>query len=139
MENEYPQSMSATMIAPCGMNCAICSGHLRARKPCPGCYGNDIYKPKHCVVCKIKNCEHLGASGSAYCFECEKFPCTRLKQLDKRYRTNYSMSMLENLGNIKVSGIENFVEQEKQRWACPNCSKIICVHRDTCLFCGQTR
>ena len=30
----------------------------------------------------------------------EGFPCWRLKQLDRRYRTKYHMSMLENLAAI---------------------------------------
>jgi hypothetical protein len=29
------------MIAPCGMNCGLCIGHLREKKPCGGCFRKD--------------------------------------------------------------------------------------------------
>jgi hypothetical protein len=41
-----------------------------------------------------------------FCFKCEKYPCDKLKHLDKRYRTKYVMSMIENLENIKKNGIK---------------------------------
>jgi hypothetical protein len=139
MEVIYPRSMTVAMIAPCGMNCALCLAHLREKKPCPGCHGSDINKPNHCVVCKIKNCEHLGASKPAYCFECGQGSCRRLKQLDKRYRTKYGISMLENLEKIGKLGLQRFIEGEKQRWRCQNCGGTICVHKENCLFCGHLR
>lgn len=43
------------MIAPCGMNC-------RDKNKRSGCGGSDDMKPKHCVVCGIKNCEALRAN-----------------------------------------------------------------------------
>jgi hypothetical protein len=87
------------LIAPCGMNCGTCIAYLRDKKPCPGCWGTDG-KPKHCTTCIIKNCEYLASTDSRFCFECEKYPCTRLKSLDKRYRTNYQVSLIENLNRI---------------------------------------
>jgi len=26
------------IIAPCGMNCGLCTGHLREKRPCGGCF-----------------------------------------------------------------------------------------------------
>lgn len=40
-----------------------------------------------------------------YCFGCDSFLCDRLKNLDKRYRANYGMSMIENLENIRKLGV----------------------------------
>lgn len=125
------------MIAPCGMICAICVAHLREKKQCLGCLGPDDHKSNHCVVCRIKNCEELKVEKNHYCFSCEKYPCTRLKQLDKRYRTKYGMSMLENLKNIKETGIDSFIETQNQKWTCGQCGETICVHRDSCLKCGE--
>lgn len=139
IEVKKTKLIKATLIAPCGMNCSLCIGYLREKKPCSGCNGNDDLKPKHCVVCKIKNCELLKTTKPKYCFKCEKFPCTRLKQLDKRYKTKYSMSMIKNLENIREFGIRNFVKQEQTKWTCLKCGGIICVHREDCIFCGQKR
>jgi hypothetical protein len=127
--------MDKKLIAPCGMNCGICLGFLRDKNKCSGCWGNNEHKPKHRTKCVIKNCELLAKTDSKFCYDCEKYPCTRLKQLDKRYRTNYNMSMIENLEYIREYGLEKFVCKEKKRWACNNCGGTICVHRGFCLYC----
>lgn len=132
-------SFPVDMIAPCGMNCGICIGHLRESKQCPGCHGDDENKPKHCVNCRIVNCEKIGNSASGFCYECDEYPCKRLKALDKRYRMKYSMSMIENLDRISEVGIDQFIEDERIRWTCGGCGKILCVHRDRCIYCGLSR
>ena len=88
-----------------------------------------------CLRCIIKNCPVIKTNESGFCYECEKFPCLRLKQLDKRYKTKYRMSMLENLSLIKENGIEYFLQREEKRWTCPICGEIVCVHRNICPNC----
>lgn len=125
------------MIAPCGMNCALCLGHQRDKKQCPGCRGEDTLKSKSRINCIIINCEKRKGKKADYCYVCDTFPCARLKALDKRYRTNYNMSMLENLENIKNHGVDMFVESEMIRWKCDKCGGLLCVHRDECRMCGK--
>ena len=138
-ETKDPESINFTMIAPCGMNCGLCIGRLRERNRCPGCNGNDTNKPKHCVVCRIKHCSETDARAQKFCFQCAKFPCARLRQLDKRYRTKYGMSMIENLKSIQELGLKGFVTREKDRWKCPECGGVLCVHRKDCIYCGHIR
>jgi len=57
--------------------------------------------------------------------------------LDKRYRTKYGMSMIDNLRRIQTDGIRSFVGSEKSKWACPGCGETICVHKASCLVCGH--
>ncbi len=130
--------MDATdnLIAPCGINCAICLAFIREKNHCPGCREEDENKSKSCLSCIIINCETIKNNSSKFCYECEKYPCKRLKQLDKRYRTRYAMSMLENLEYIKTSGLPAFVERENERWRCRKCGGLMCVHRGYCLTCG---
>jgi Protein of unknown function (DUF3795) len=128
------ESIPVALIAPCGMNCRLCRAYIRDKKACPGCRGDNSRKSKSCVLCRIKNCEKMNA-GSRYCFACESFPCARLKQLDKRYRTKYGMSMIDNLENISDFGIRNFIRKEREKWTCPECGRIICVHSPECVFC----
>ena len=123
------------LIAPCGMNCGICIGHLRNKNKCDGCNFEGGNKPHYCRKCVIKNCEYLTGSSSGFCYDCSKYPCKRLKQLDKRYRTKYAMSMIENLNFIKTSGINAFLANESVRWKCHTCDGYICVHRGFCLKC----
>lgn len=123
------------LIAPCGMNCGICLAYLRKTNKCPGCRIELTVKPKTRTHCKIKNCWFFKDSNSKFCYECIEYPCKRLKQLDKRYRTKYRMSMIENLGNIKNIGLDNFVKREKIRWRCSECGGVLCVHKGFCLIC----
>ena len=128
-------AITSKLIAPCGMNCGVCMAYLREKNHCPGCNYPDDNKAVSCVRCIIKNCETI--KKVKFCFKCEKYPCTRLKNLDKRYRTKYHMSMIENLENIKKLGIRQFVKNERVRWQCPKCDGNICVHRGYCFDCGE--
>lgn len=131
--------MQSTLIAPCGMNCGICLAYLRTKNHCPGCRINDPSKSESCKSCIIINCGELKKQSSGFCYECIQFPCKRLKNLDKRYRTRYKMSMLENLMNIKENGIPHFIRNEQNRWKCPVCGQTICVHRFKCYTCGNEK
>lgn len=128
--------MKATMIAPCGMNCALCYAYLREKNKCDGCRGRDETKMPSCQRCIISHCDARAEGESDFCYVCDKYPCARLKALDKRYRTKYAMSMLENLSAIKTQGMDTFLQQQSERWTCLDCGGVICVHRGYCETCG---
>ena len=132
-------NITSSLIAPCGMNCGLCIGYHRVKNKCAGCQSTSLNKPKHCINCSIKNCELLSIGKSRYCFSCQKYPCPRIKNLDKRYRAKYGMSMIENLNSIKEIGIRKFTINEKQKWTCSKCRNIISVHRELCMICGNKR
>jgi hypothetical protein len=126
-----------SLIAPCGMNCGICMAYLREKDKCPGCRAIDTNKAISVIRCKIKNCEVIQKEKAKFCFECDSFPCKSVKHMDKRYQSKYNMSVIENLENIQRFGIRKFVENEKIRWACPECGGTICVHKRNCYSCGK--
>ena len=125
------------LIAPCGIYCGVCMVYLRTKKPCMGCNSNNENKPKHCNTCRISNCEYLAGTETRLCYNCEKFPCRRLKQLDARYRKNYQTSLIKNLRDIQVMGIDAFLKTELERWTCPHCNKIRSMHKETCTECNK--
>lgn len=130
--------ITSFLIAPCGMNCGVCMAYLREKKHCPGCNGDDSQKSSsHCVTCLIRNCQNLKDTKSGLCVDCAKFPCARIKHIDKRYRTKYGMSMIENLETIQSLGMNAFVKKERVRWTCSKCGGILCVHRGACIHCGK--
>jgi hypothetical protein len=128
-----PVKFDSSVIATCGMNCGNCLAYLRVKNHCPGCRVSSIDNQVSCQNCIISNCIHLEKTNSKFCYECVKFPCTRMKQLDKRYRTRYNTSFIENLLMIKDNGIEEFLEFESARRTCPECGSVLCVHRQNCL------
>jgi hypothetical protein len=135
-----PNSIKSNMIAPCGMNCALCSAFHREKNHCPGCLLEDVTKSKYCIECIIKNCDQLDLAGrKKYCYTCKEFPCKRIKQMDKRYSTKYGMSVIENLEYIKEKGIRKFVQNERHRWTCQHCGGLIVVHKENCLYCNQPK
>lgn len=126
--------MDATHIAPCGMNCRLCYGYIRPKNPCPGCRGPQQGKPKACTSCKIVQCAKRIENGWPTCAPCNT-PCRRLKDLDKRYREKYHMSMVENLAHIRQKGMASFLQWQQRRFSCPVCGKELCVHRENCPHC----
>jgi len=133
--------MEEELIAPCGMNCALCASYLAMKNDlktkgfgkqyCAGCRP----RGKNCAFMK-KQCELLRKGLVRFCYECGDFPCPRLKTLDKRYRTFYHMSMIENLEYIKSYGIGKFLEKEAAQWRCPECGGTICCHNGLCFSCS---
>ena len=133
--------MVEELIAPCGMNCGVCSGYLALKNDirskgvgmpyCAGCRPRD----KQCAFLK-KRCSRLMSGRVQYCYECDEFPCRNLQHIDKRYRTLYRMSMIENLECIRENGIEAFLEKEEKKWRCPECGAVICCHNGICFSCG---
>ena len=132
--------MKENLIAPCGMNCSLCSAYQFREKDinkngfhksyCPGC----IPRGKNCMHMGDR-CHLLGQGKVRYCFQCEEYPCKRLKSLDLRYRKKYHMSMIENLNRIRDYGEEAFLMEEEKRWTCPQCGRVICCHNGLCLNC----
>jgi hypothetical protein len=119
------------------MNCGICvawfgytmSGRRR-KHPCSGCRS----RKTHCAFLK-QHCDALATQRVHYCFECTEFPCERLTTLDRRYRDKYGMSVIENLRHIQRNGIAQFLTDEQDKWECPTCGGMKCVHTNRCYTC----
>jgi len=118
-----PTKIAKRLIAPCGMNCAICKAYLRKRNPCHGCRDAEQNKPPTRFHCSLRICEKRTG---AFCYDCEDFPCKKLQHLDLRYRTRYGMSEIENLIFIRDRGIRKFLAYENERWVSED--GICCVH-----------
>lgn len=133
--------MKTELIAPCGMNCSLCIAYQFKEKDlnkqgfhksyCPGC----IPRGKNCTHMGDR-CEMLGEGRVRFCFECKEYPCKRLKALDKRYQTQYHMSMIENLDQIRDQGVDHFLQKQTEAWRCTKCGGMICCHNGLCLNCN---
>ena len=136
MPRTDPAILKPDLIAPCGMNCALCLAFQRSKNTCCGCREDNPDKVKTRELCTIRNCETIRNNTSHFCYECTIMPCKRLKQLDTRYRNKYGMSMIDNLSEIKEDGIVSFIDHQKTKYTCNTCKGLICVHRSRCLNCN---
>ena len=136
--------MKEELVAPCGMNCNVCAAYLGAKhdarslgvrmRYCEGCRT----RKTPCAFLK-KKCDLLLKNEVEYCHECRDFPCDPLSAIDKRYKTNFRMSEIENLQRIRDEGIEVFLKSERAKWKCPECGGLICCHNGICFDCGLDR
>ena len=124
------------LIAGCGINCGACYAHLRPKNKCPGCNAPGSDKMPHCDHCKIKNCDFLKGNPGSFCSGCPKFPCQRLKQINKRYSARYHEELILNLRKIQTEGIDHFFEEDIQKRTCSQCGHVINLHTRVCSGCG---
>ena len=128
------------LIAPCGMNCAICSKYLA--------YVNNLNKSQ-CSGCRPSNkkCTYLfekctginhsleGNAEAQFCFECNQYPCKEINRMDRRYRDNYGMGVKDNLKHIKENGVVEFAEAQYKNYQCTKCGGLISIHNKKCFKC----
>jgi len=138
VETQTSKNFDAKLVACCGNNCGICVAFFgyamdgkKRKHACYGCWSRDGL----CAFIK-KKCSKLANNQIQYCFECSDFPCDALKTLDKRYREKYGLGVVENLKYIQRNGMDEFLKSEQQKWTCPTCGGVICVHTKRCYTCN---
>lgn len=128
------------LIAPCGMNCAVCSRYLSylnnlKRSQCSGCRPGN----KKCSYlferCSGINSDLKSNAGAQFCTECKLYPCSQINRMDKRYKNSYGMSVKENLERIREIGLELFTEEQDEKYRCLRCDGLISVHNRKCFKC----
>ncbi len=140
MKNSFP--IREELIAPCGMNCAICSKYLAYvnnlnKSQCSGCRPGD----KRCTYlfekCSGINSSLKGNANAEFCFECDLYACKEINRMDKRYGISYKMSVKENLEAIRNNGITDFVKDQYKEYHCPKCNGLISIHNKKCFKCHK--
>jgi hypothetical protein len=126
------------LIAPCGMNCAICSRYLSyvnhlKRSQCIGCRPS-----KRRCTCLFEKCTGINNTSRgnwSFCIECNQYPCKQLKRMDNRYRNNYLYSVKDNLEYIKNAGVGEFIKEQYWKYSCSRCGELISIHNRKCFKC----
>jgi hypothetical protein len=139
-----PDPSLEELIAPCGLNCAMCSRFLSyvnnlERSQCPGCRQEN----KKCLYlfakCSGINSSLKGNSTAKFCFECDLYPCKQINRLDDRYRKNFEMSVKDNLARINKIGVKQFTKEQCGRYRCSKCGSLVSVHNRKCFKCDTVR
>ena len=130
------------LAAPCGIYCGACRQYLLWKKDLleergykMGCKGCRI-RNKNCAFIR-RDCPALKKKELDYCYECEQFPCQKLQKIDSLYQERYSVNMVENLKRIEEIGVEQWLQEQKELYTCPECGGEICIHDAECYDCGN--
>ena len=135
-----PYSHQAELIAPCGMNCAVCSRYLshvnrKKQSQCSGCRPGNNKCLYLFAKCSGINSTLNGNAAARFCFECDQYPCKQINRMDARYKNNYEMSVKDNLANIGKIGVEQFAKEQHEKYQCSKCGGLISVHNKKCFTC----
>lgn len=130
------------LLAPCGMNCAICSRYLAyinnlKRSQCGGCRPENKKCSYLFAKCSGLNSSLKGTASAKFCFECEQYPCPQINRMDDRYRRHYQMSVKDNLESIKKRGKDKFVKQQREKYRCSRCGDLLSIHNGKCFKCEK--
>jgi hypothetical protein len=126
------------LIAPCGMNCALCSRYLAGinKLKCSSCTGCRS-RGRECTYLfkKCTGINHGKTYDFTFCYECDQYPCKETKRMDKRYRKFYNMSVMDNLEYIRQAGINEFIHDQLKKHTCPRCGGMISINNRKCFKC----
>lgn len=133
-----PNKFTPELIAPCGMNCALCKAYIAYSHGIPRQRG----KVTHCAGClsRAKNCfikrgcTKLSQHQTQSCHQCDVMPCKNLDRLDKRYRERYGMSMVENLKMLKAKGMASLWKTKLRSTDAPTAeTRFVCMMENATL------
>lgn len=108
--------MENNSLAPYGVICDPCLGFQRTKTKCVGCQAD--------------------GNPAAACSDCPEYPCRRIKDLNKRHIAKYGENLRQNLESASTSVLTAFMAASRQKWSCPACGQLLCVHTGNCLHCG---
>jgi hypothetical protein len=130
---------SAELLAPCGMNCAVCKAYLAYRcgvprkrgsvTHCSGC----IPRGKNCFIKRA--CKKLSKGEVRFCYECSDLPCENVDRVARRYLARYGFDFVGNLREVEQLGVEAFLRGQAERFRCPVCGDVVSVHDGKCYAC----
>ena len=132
---------TSELVAPCGMNCAVCRAYLAYSRGVPKKRG-DVTHCSGCIPrgknCFIKRgCPKLSRKEVRFCYECKDLPCEGVNRVDKRYKARYGVSIVGNLREIEENGVEAFLKKQEAKFKCPACGDVVSIHDGKCYACAR--
>ena len=148
------------LAAVCGLYCGACSLY-RARhdnnqerleeilknmserwkvKPeeinCDGCLSGGQLMP-YCRDCKIRLCA-AEKSGVTHCADCPDFPCSLITNFNNDGVRHHG-EVFRNIRRQQKVGVDEWLQEEYERWRCQFCGVSLDWYARTCHRCGTTQ
>lgn len=141
------------LVAVCGLYCGACRLYRAwhddrketleeirsARKlslealHCDGCLSQGNLGP-HCPECEIRFCAEE-KPGVTRCSDCPDFPCNIITAFNND-GVRHHAEALENVRRQREVGIEEWLEEQYERWRCMFCGVSLDWYDRTCYRCG---
>ncbi len=98
------------------------------------CYGcRSAKRGPYCEKCKMSSC--AAERGIDFCFDCEDYPCTDLKQFQAE--RPHRIELWEDLQQIKAKGYASGLKGVSLNYTCPQCQAINSAYDLKCRKCGH--
>ncbi|TXT58962.1 MAG: hypothetical protein BAJALOKI1v1_1510007 [Promethearchaeota archaeon] len=145
-------NINRDLMAPCGLYCGVCSIYIAHRDDnekfkrvllpvykafvkstddiaCTGCLSEGVVFPV-CQKCAIKSC--VREKGIDGCHQCVEWPC--------KFVENFPLAVGKKVIKRAIPtwrelGDEKFVEEEEQRYHCPECGNQLFRGAKKCNKC----
>jgi hypothetical protein len=72
----------------------------------------------------------------ASCKDCRRFPCESLIAFSEDSSPHHHTA-IDNILRMKELGVEKWIEEQEQRWACKNCGHSFRWYSELCAYCGD--
>lgn len=98
------------------------------------CYGCRSDKRSfYCQACEIKKC--ADERGLTFCAFCDEYPCTMLKEFQAQLP--HRAELFEDGERIREVGHDQWFEEVRARYTCPECQAINSAYDLNCRKCGN--
>ncbi len=139
------------LLAPCGLYCGVCAVYIAYKTnnekfkkallkvypntksvndvKCTGCMSDGVIFG-YCEYCQIKKC--VRKKGIEGCHECDEFPCKYIKRFPLPVGKKV---ILRAIPRWREVGTEKWVEEEEERYLCPECGNPLFRGAKRCNKC----
>ncbi|MHB8158196.1 MAG: DUF3795 domain-containing protein [Desulfocucumaceae bacterium] len=144
-------SIDSALLSPCGLYCGVCGVLIAHREnnqkfkeklgtvygvsadeiSCKGCMSDEPFV--FCRTCPIKTCAK--EKGYVGCHECSDFPCQYINDFPVPVGKKVIQRAIPRWREV---GTEKWVEEEVQRYICPECGYKLFRGAKRCRNCSQT-
>jgi hypothetical protein len=146
------------LVGICGLYCGTCPYFLAYRKNdikyiermsqenkcsldelrCDGCLSDNV--AAHCKDCRhgFRTC--AAEKKVTWCFECDAFPCQRLKDFRGVHVVNgisHHEHVIDDLQYMKKYGVEAWVKTQDEAARCSECGEVLYWFDHECPDCKQ--